>query len=124
MHPRPTATLIVLLAAGCSSSPHDDAPASGISTNPVTGNVSTVAQRDLDTARAAARAALSELNLTITQDLRDPSRTVMDARAADDRTVSITITKLGEQSARIDISAGPIHRPLAHAVMTQIRARL
>lgn len=124
MHPKLTVPLLVLLAAGCTSAPHDDAPAGGISTNPVTGNVSTVAQRDLDTAHAAARAALSELNLTVTKDLRDPSRTVMDARGADDRAVSVTITKLGEQSARIDISAGPVHRPLAHSVMTQIRARL
>lgn len=124
MHLRLTVTLILALAAGCTSAPYDDAPAGGISTNPVTGNVSTVAHRDLGTARAAARAALSELNLTVTQDVRDPSRTVLDARAADDRTVSVTITKLAEQSSRIDISAGPVHRPLAHSVMTQIRARL
>jgi Protein of unknown function (DUF3568) len=105
---------------GCSSTSPGTDKSTQVETNTITGEVTTLASTNLDSAFAAAKAGIAELQFTTTRDSKDALKGVLSARTADDKTVDVTLIRKSDNITEIVVSAGPINRSLAQSTMDAI----
>jgi hypothetical protein len=115
---------LAAMAGGCTSTQPASGATGEVRTNEVTGNVGTLAEAGLDRSMEAARAAVAALQFTTKKDSKDALKGVIEASTADDKSVTITVTKVSENTSRVDISAGPLNKGLAQTVMAKFRESL
>jgi len=122
-----TVVAVVVMAgllSGCTSTQPASGATGEVRTNEVTGNVGTLAEAGLDGTMEAARKAVSALQFTTKKDAKDALKGVIEATTADDKSVTITVTKVSENTSQVDVSAGPLNKGLAQTVMSKIRESL
>ncbi len=95
-----------------------------INQNKVTGEASTLASTNLDKAYEGAIRAINSLQFKIEKQAKDALKGVLTARTADDKSVSIALTKKSDAITAISVSAGPIEQSLAKTVLEKIQGEL
>ncbi|MCC6425399.1 MAG: DUF3568 family protein [Phycisphaerales bacterium] len=118
-------TLLACTLPACSStSGSSNSTTTAPETNTITGDVSTTASVSLDSAYAAANAAIAELQFTPIRQTRDALTGNVSAKTADNKTVDIKLTKKSDAITEINVNAGILERSLSQTVMETLRRKI
>lgn len=117
------AAAALTVASACSTTKSAEGQAT-IEQNKVTGNTSTLATASLDNAYEGAIRALNGLQFKIEKQAKDSLKGVLTARTADNKTVSVDLTRKSDTITEIEVSAGPIEQSLAKTTLERIQSEL
>ncbi len=120
-----SAAIAALALAACSST---QAPADGrseVKTHRVTGEVSTLLPAGLDTVHEQAlRVVQDDLQLRVEKNNKDAMVGVIAARTADEKLITITLTRKADAITHVNTSAGPFNDDLCKRVIEKLQARV
>lgn len=116
------AACLSMTACNESTKAHDGQ--ADINQNKVTGEAYTIASSSLDKAYEGSIRAINSLQFKIEKQAKDALKGVLTARTADNKTVSIDLTKKSDAITAISVSAGPLEQTLAKTVLDRIQGEL
>ncbi|HLO42161.1 MAG TPA: DUF3568 family protein [Phycisphaerales bacterium] len=115
---------LAILPACSSTSGSSSAKTTATETSTITGRSTMTASVGLDSAYAAAKDAISELQFVQTQDNKDALTAVLKAKTADNKTVTVTLTRKSDTITDVEVDAGVIDRSLAQKTLDTIRRKI
>jgi uncharacterized lipoprotein len=91
----------------------------------ITGTLNFTVEAPLDRVWGAAQAAVDELQFRTTGKSKDAIQGILNAKAADDSTIKITVEKRTDRTTDVTVGVGPFGKEAtARLVGDKIRARL
>jgi hypothetical protein len=109
--------------SACTSSPSRTGGGADLTTNNVSGTVTTTLNVPLETAQHAAVQAMQDLQYTVSDQSLDANRGVVKAKTADGTKVDVTLDRASSNASRLSVNAGITKSDIARNVARKIQDR-
>lgn len=119
------ASILTASIAGCNTSPTSSRGGEQATFSKISGSISTSVAASLDRTFDAAKSAMGDMQYTTDRATKDALKGIIEAREADGRKVTTTVTRRADDITDISISVGTMgDEAKARMILDKILARV